>query len=332
MSFKHVLSKFLSGDRKTAIFALTTQCNCKCIMCNMHKQKPEHISLDDSQRILDFLSENRFLTVYFTGGEPTLHPKLTDIVRYADKVGLVTSITTNGTCSKETILRLKNAGLYNLSVSLDHWDAELCEKIRGYRGIKTKEEEIITYAKDIGLRVYALAFLNPFLIRDGVENLVKHVNLNLGVPFGFCYPTQCETNSFQLGSTLSEDELCQHLAKSIEKIFHLKKKRGFKIVNPSAYLEDILRSYAKRKPNFYCKGGKDVVYIDWRGDVYPCFLKTKIFNLLNGDKPNFLEKVACNECLINCFREPSLLPYSLSSPKLFLKEASCSHSIRDMIF
>jgi len=142
----------------------------------MWKLKREHISLQGAKEVLNFLRDNGFLVVYFTGGELTLHPNLIEIVNYANKLGFMTSVTTNGTCSKGTIYGLREAGLYFLSVSLDHWDDEVCDKIRGVKGIKQKEEKVIGYAKDAGLKVYALTCLNPYIVRDGVGALVRYVN------------------------------------------------------------------------------------------------------------------------------------------------------------
>jgi len=73
-----------------------------------------------------------------------------------------------------------------------------------------------------------------------------------------------------------------------------------------------------------------VVYVDWLGDVYPCFLKEKLFNALNGDIPKFLKDVRCNDCLINCFREPSILPQIFSPPNLFIREVFHSYPTRGL--
>jgi len=132
--------RFLKGFRKTAVFAITTRCNCRCMMCDMYKKPPRSISFEDARKVLDFLYENKFLIVYFTGGEPTLHPDVIDIVKYANDLGFVTAMTTNGTVSKDTLVKLKEAGLYLLSVSFDHWEPEICEKIRRHKGIKDKQE------------------------------------------------------------------------------------------------------------------------------------------------------------------------------------------------
>lgn len=277
------------------------------------------MTLQDTKRVLDFLHRSGFLVVYFTGGEPTLHPHITEIVGYANELGFITSLTTNGTSSEGTIRRLKEAGLHLLSVSLDHWDDGVCEKIRGVRGIKQKEEEILTCAKEIGLSVYALNFLNPYVIRDGMEVLIRHVNHDLGVPFGFCYPTSCDDNSYRLGGSLSDEELYVNIDGSIKTILEMK-KGGSAIANPFLYIEDVLRFNNNEAPNYCCKGGEDVVYIDWRGDVYPCFLKPRLFNILDGNGYRFLKYVRCNECLINCFREPSLFSQALRAPGLAIRE------------
>jgi MoaA/NifB/PqqE/SkfB family radical SAM enzyme len=295
----------------------------------MHRKEPQWISYADAKKVLDFLAQNKFLIAYFTGGEPTLHPNVIEIVKYANDLGLITTMTTNGTVGKEIIRKLKESGLYLLSVSLDHWDAEICEGIRKHQDILVKQIETLKYLNEIGLKTYALAFLNTFLVEDGVEKLVDYANKILNVPFGFCYPTKSAINTYQLGSSLSSSEIKKELRKSVEKILKLK-KNGYEIANLATYIEDILNMETGKPVNFSCKGGEDVVYIDWLGNVYPCFLKKQLFNVLKDEKPRFEENVKCNDCLINCFREPSLLPQILSSPRLLAKEAYHSFSTRKL--
>lgn len=298
-------------------------------MCDMHRKEPQWISYTDAKKVLDFLAQNKFLITYFTGGEPTLHPNVIEIVKYANDLGLIATMTTNGTVSKEILRKLKKAGLYLLSVSLDHWDAEICEKIRKHQDILVKQIETLKYLNEIGLKTYALAFLNTFLVEDGVEKLVDYANTILNVPFGFCYPTKSAINTYQLGSSLSSNEIKKELRKSVETILKLK-KNGYEIANLATYIEDILNMETGKPVNFSCKGGEDVIYIDWLGNVYPCFLKKQLFNVLKDEKPRFEKNVKCNDCLINCFREPSLLPQILSSPRLLAKEAYHSFSTRKL--
>jgi MoaA/NifB/PqqE/SkfB family radical SAM enzyme len=88
-TLKDAFKKYFRGYKKTAVFAITTACNCKCVMCDMHRKKPEHISLSDAKKVLKTLEDQKFLIVYLTGGEPTLHPHVVEIVEYADELGLI---------------------------------------------------------------------------------------------------------------------------------------------------------------------------------------------------------------------------------------------------
>jgi len=326
-ALRNVLIRFLRGSRKTAVFAITTRCNCRCLMCDMHRKPPETISLSDAKRILDFLRIHGFLIVYFTGGEPTLHPDISRIVGYADKLGMATTVTTNGTVEPDVLKALKEAGLHLLSVSVDHWDPQVCEKIRGYRGILARQEKTIKLAREANLRAYGLTFLNPFLIDDGVEKLVRFVNEEMMVPFGFCYPTASEVNSYCLGGVLRKHDFTKRLEESVDALLSLK-RAGRPIANLGTYIEDAKRLQQNRRPNFYCKGGEDVIYVDWLGDVYPCFHKGKLFNILKAEKPRFLRNVRCNECLTNCFREPSILTQMFTPPHVLVKEFMYSHNTR----
>jgi MoaA/NifB/PqqE/SkfB family radical SAM enzyme len=319
----------LRGRANTAVFAITTRCNCRCFMCGMHSKPPEEVGVEGFKRALRFMADHGFLMVYLTGGEPTLHPWIYEAIRYARRLDLLTVLSTNGTRGPEVVERLHEAGLDVLTVSIDHWDHEVCDKIRGVRGVLAEQVRSIVRARDLGMNMYALVYLNPYLVVDGVERLVEYVNGELKVPIGFCYPTDVEVNTYSLHGGFNEAELRERLKLSVRKLLKLK-RRGYAVVNTATYLQDILRRPGA-KPNYYCKGGENVFYVDWRGDVYPCFAKPKLFNLLR-DEPRALRGVRCDECFTNCFREPSMLPQLLKSPKLLLKELAVARSMKGLLF
>jgi len=289
-------------------------------MCNMHRLDPTYIPLDEGERLLQFLHDNKFMVVYFTGGEPTLHPDLASLVRHANRLGLITSMTTNGTSSLATLAQLRDAGLDVLSVSLDHWNSEVCERLRGHRSIQAKQEAKLRYAKQIGLRAYALAYLNPVLCENGaMQTFVEYADEILDVPLAFCFPTTSDENTYRLCGIGSEADYSR-LYRTISTILQLKRD-GHRILNPTVYLEDILRFLRGKPPTVYCRGGEDVVYIDWLGNTYPCFLRPKLFNVLE-DSPHFLNRVQCNDCVINCFREPSIIAQPRKASMFALREFS----------
>ena len=148
-----------------------------------------------------------------------------------------------------------------------------------------------------------------------------HIDKNCLVPGG-------PVNTYRLGQSVK-----LHSSKTIKEIAErllLLKKRKYRIVNLATYLEEILRFHNKKPSRFLCKGGEIVFYIDWLGDVYPCFIKNRLFNILKDKQPRFLENIGCNDCLTDCFREPSLMAYT-TSPRLVLKEIEYNFPIKETI-
>ena len=82
------------------------------------------------------------------------------------------------------------------------------------------------------------------------------------------------------------------------------KKKGFKILNSRSYIKDAIR-WLMGKNKYPCKAGKNIIFIDWDMNVYPCFEKQKICKLEELNK-NFLHEFICNACSFQCFREPSI--------------------------
>lgn len=297
-------------------------------MCNIYENKPVDVSFSDMTKILNFMAANKFLITYFTGGEPSLHPDLVRIVEYADSLGLVTSLTTNGSISAETLRALKKAGLYAMSVSVDSWDAAVSEGIRKHNRIAEKQKEAFRTARKLGIRAYGMTYLGTHLTPDNIEQMVAYVNSVLDAPFGFCYPVISNESTFRLGQKVSAHSK-DAVRTLIQKVLELKKK-GYRIVTMTSYMEEVLRFHDEKAPIFPCRGGEYVFYVDWFGDAYPCFMKKKLFNILKDKKVCLPKGVVCNECLTDCFREPSLLAY-LSSPRLILKEMTLSSLIKETI-
>ena len=99
------------------------QCNERCIFCNIPDAFARHPSAVPSLKTL-----RKFLcnvppntNVFLTGGEPTLHPNLENLVRLSKRAGAEqVAIQTNGVlCSdRSRVARLREAGLTGALVSL----------------------------------------------------------------------------------------------------------------------------------------------------------------------------------------------------------------------
>ncbi len=64
------------------------------------------------------------------GGEPTLHPRLSSIIRSATTAGYQVSVTTNGVCSSRGLVEILGSGLKGISFSLDGSRAQIHDALR----------------------------------------------------------------------------------------------------------------------------------------------------------------------------------------------------------
>lgn len=94
------------------------------------------LAADEWQRALRVLWDVGVPHVCFTGGEPTLREGLVDLVRYAEEVGLVTGLLTDGRRlqEREFLDRLLLAGLDHLQITLVSHRPEIHDAFVGQVG------------------------------------------------------------------------------------------------------------------------------------------------------------------------------------------------------
>jgi radical SAM protein with 4Fe4S-binding SPASM domain len=121
--------------------ALTYRCNNDCIHCYNPRPKKlageparyqdEELTTIEWKRVIDHLWELSIPHIVFTGGEPTLHPDLAELIHYAEEKGQITGLNTNGRrLSDSTYLNeLVNAGLDHVQITLESHDPDIHDAI-----------------------------------------------------------------------------------------------------------------------------------------------------------------------------------------------------------
>lgn len=125
-------------------------CNLKCPMCPRQKHVPGNGYMDFGlvKNILDQASDHGLCAFNFAGlGEPTLHPELFQIIRYAKEKGVIdVNMHTNGTrLTPEFNRQLLESGLDRLIISLDSADQVKYESIR----VGAKFEKVYAAVEDL---------------------------------------------------------------------------------------------------------------------------------------------------------------------------------------
>ncbi|MDR7519822.1 MAG: GTP 3',8-cyclase MoaA [Armatimonadota bacterium] len=138
--------------------SLTDRCNLRCVYCmpedGIDFRPPAELLQDDELVLLiEIAAELGVRKVRLTGGEPTVRPRIVDLVRRIGAIPGITDLamTTNGILLESLAGPLAEAGLTRLNVSLDTLDPQKFSRItRG--GHVDRVVAGIARAEAVGLR------------------------------------------------------------------------------------------------------------------------------------------------------------------------------------
>jgi cyclic pyranopterin phosphate synthase len=118
---------------RTARISLTDRCDLACVYCRPTRSEGylEHRLGDRAWRaMIDALVLSGVRRFRITGGEPLLHPRVVELVRYLASLPIDDlALTTNATRLRDLAGPLRDAGLRRLTVSLDSLDAARFSRI-----------------------------------------------------------------------------------------------------------------------------------------------------------------------------------------------------------
>ena len=164
---QHVFGKKLRVPDKLnmVVVEITTYCNLKCsgcvrtIMTNEDTWSNKHMAVEDFRKVVDALPPAA-LFVPQGIGESTMHPKITELIGIAKKSGKFDRIEINTNALVRAVdfyATLFDAGLSDLTVSVDTLDEKLIDKLRAETDIPKLEARLTEFAERfpnrIGVRV-----------------------------------------------------------------------------------------------------------------------------------------------------------------------------------
>jgi radical SAM protein with 4Fe4S-binding SPASM domain len=117
--------------------ALTYDCDNACSHCyNERPRAGEVLSAADFKRVIAKVWGLGIPHVCFTGGEPTQHADLVELVEYAEELGVITGLLTNGRKLKDAgyMDALAEAGLDHVQITIHSSVPEVHDKMVGAEG------------------------------------------------------------------------------------------------------------------------------------------------------------------------------------------------------
>jgi cyclic pyranopterin phosphate synthase len=136
--------------------SVTDRCNLRCIYCMPpegvpHISHDEILSYEEIRAVVQAAAELGIRKIRLTGGEPLVRTELPKLVRMLSQIEAIEelSLTTNGTFLKKYAMKLKQAGLSRVNVSLDTLKTDKFRSITRLGELKTVLEGIEA-AKEAG--------------------------------------------------------------------------------------------------------------------------------------------------------------------------------------
>ncbi len=122
------------------------RCNLACTYCNEFDKHSPPVPTPEMLRRIDKLGELGISIVTFSGGEPTLHPDLDELIARVRHHDAIATLITNGyLLTPERIKRLNAAGLDYLQISIDNVQPDDVSK-KSLKVLDRKLEWLAEYA------------------------------------------------------------------------------------------------------------------------------------------------------------------------------------------
>jgi MoaA/NifB/PqqE/SkfB family radical SAM enzyme len=254
---EHLLVK--TAGPSHAQIGITNACPQDCEYCYNKNRIGKVMDKETIKRTIRDLKDIGVFWIGLTGGEPLLNKNIAEIVETIGDDCSSKLFTTGCTLTKQLAHDLKNAGLFSVSISLDHWNEAEHDKIRRYKGAFRTALEAIEIFKNVGgMHVSVSAVLSKEMLkRDMVEEYLAFLE-GLGIHEAWLSETKPSIAVHWKKELVVTEEERTMLIQLQDRY----NKQGKMTVNYLGHFEDA--------QHFGCTAGHKMMYIDAFGEVGPC--------------------------------------------------------------
>jgi len=215
-----------------AIWEVTQSCDLACKHCRAAAQPiahPDQLSTAEGKKLIDQIAEMHVPIFVFTGGDPLKRPDLYELIRYASEKDVKVAVTPSATplLTRESIFKMKEAGLVRLGISLDGSCPEIHDVFRGLPGAFARTIQAVEWANEAGIPIQVHTTISRHNAHDldNLCNLFEKLAIVMWNVF-FLVPV----GRGQLNDLLSGEEFEQVFGK----IYELSQRVSFQIKTTEA--------------------------------------------------------------------------------------------------
>jgi MoaA/NifB/PqqE/SkfB family radical SAM enzyme len=254
---EHLLAKSIGPSH--AQIGVTNACPQNCEYCYNKNRAGKTMDKETIKRVIQDLKSIGVFWIGLTGGEPLLNKNLVEIVESVGDGCAIKLFTTGCTLTKQLAADLKNAGLFYVSVSLDHWKEAEHDRVRRYEGaFRTALQAVDIFRSLGGIHVSVSAVLSKEMLkRDLIEEYLEFL-AGLGIHEAWLSETKPSVaDLWGKVPVITEEE--RSMLTTLQDQYN---KKGGMTVNYLGHFEDA--------QHFGCSAGHKMVYVDAFGEVSPC--------------------------------------------------------------
>ncbi|MBV6419594.1 MAG: putative mycofactocin radical SAM maturase MftC [Ignavibacteriaceae bacterium] len=196
-SHQHIDTQIVEKFKPTApyhmVWLTTKSCNSVCLHCSSDARKSlnNELSTEEGFSLIDQLADFGVLDIAFSGGESLMRKDIYSLIKHASNRYLNSGLGTNGwLANRNNIIRLKEAGLKRLQVSIDGLESTH-DNLRCWPGLFKKAIKAIKIAKLENLATNVCFTVNKLNVLE-IKNVLKLVasigihkfNLSRFIPTG----------------------------------------------------------------------------------------------------------------------------------------------------
>ena len=320
---------FVPGAPFQIVWNITKACNFKCIHCyeNAGKKADDELTTDEIIEGIDKLSRLGVASIAFSGGEPTVHPGIIDLIKLASEDGMYVSMASNGfkTAKIEHAKEFADAGLLFVQISLDGLNPETHDNFRGVPNSWNRAVQSIKNFLELGVFVEVSTTVTQENY-DEIPGMIDFMR-ELGVEWFMLY-NFIPTGS---GSEVRDLDLTPKQRNELLKLIYEENGKGnMQILSTTPQFADVavsMESDSNLVPTHFfnpeytnpamkeladfvggCGAGRFYMSVEPNGDMFPCVFfphddVLKLGNIKYAD----LEDMWCNNELLLQLRNKDLL-------------------------
>ena len=242
-----------------AQIGLTDACPQNCEYCYNRGRTGKPMSTETIMSVIRDLEGMGVFWLGLTGGEPLLNKDIVRITAEASRNCAVKLFTTGCGLTPELAAGLRDAGLFSVSISLDHRNPDEHDRGRGYPGAYREAIRAIeTFKTAGGIQVGISAVLSKELVRRDEAGSFLDFLEGLGIHEAWLSEMKPSVHPFWNESLLIGDEERRGLIRLQDE----RNANGGMTVNYLGHFE--------AGEHFGCNAGSKMIYIDAFGEVSPC--------------------------------------------------------------